>query len=188
MIKNILITGHNGYIGSNLIGYLRKDKYRISGIDKTTGLSAECISKIDKKFDCIVHLAALPGIQACEDDLVMAVNDNLSSAFNIFSLASEENIPVVFLSSQAAKEPNSSTYAMMKKIIEIHAEMLNMKSIGNIRVLRLTNVYGGINYLTKKNTVVKKFIESYETPSSLCSPPAPRNLSLAYQSRCCSTR
>ena len=159
-MKNILITGSHGYIGTNLVSYLRKDKYTIHGLDKTTGCYVEFLKKIGE-CDCIVHLAALPGIQACEDDLVMAIKDNISSAFNIFNLAIRKNIPIVFLSSQAAKEPQSSTYAMMKKIIETQAEMLNKECKSNIKILRLTNVYGGVDYLAKKNTVVKKFIEAY---------------------------
>lgn len=158
-MKNILITGNEGYIGTNLTKYLYKD-YNINCIDKTTGIPAEHLSKYSVRgnIDCIVHLAALSGIQACEDDLVMAVKDNLSSAFNIFNVAYTENIPVIFLSSQAAKEPKSSTYAMMKHIIEIQSKLSNINNI----VLRLTNVYGGEGYLEKKNTVVKKFIESYK--------------------------
>ena len=161
-MKSILITGSNGYIGTNLVGYLRKDEYKIFGIDKATGTPAEFLDRIKGNCDCIVHLAALSGIQACEDDLVMAIRDNLSSAFNIFSLASYKNIPVVFLSSQAAKEPKSSIYAMMKHIIEVQARTMNSEYIANIKVLRLTNVYGGADYLVKKNTVVKKFIEAYK--------------------------
>ena len=160
-MKNILITGSQGYIASNLAGYLRKDKYKIFGLDKTTGCPVEFLSEIFH-YDCIIHLAALSGIQACEDDLVMSIRDNISSAFNIFNLASYKNIPVVFLSSQAAKNPESSKYAMMKYIIEVQAEMLNRECLSNIKVLRLTNVYGGVDYLKKKNTVVKKFIEAYK--------------------------
>jgi len=160
-MKNILITGHKGYIGTNLVNYLFDD-YTIQGLDKISGSLVEFLDGIKGEVDCIVHLAALSGIQACEDDLVTSIRDNLSSAFNIFSIASKENIPVIFLSSQAAKEPKSSTYAMMKYIMEVQAETLNKECLSNIKVLRLTNVYGGIDYLEKKNTVVKKFITAYK--------------------------
>jgi len=162
-MKHILITGSKGYIATNLTNYLSKTEYRINGIDKVYGMKAEFIMKYDYKCDAIIHLAALSGIKSCEDDLITAVRDNISSAFNIFHLSYEKNIPVIFLSSQAAKDPNSSRYAMMKKIIEIQAEILNKECSTDIKVLRLTNVYGGVDYLEKKNTVVKKFIESYKS-------------------------
>ena len=161
-MKNILITGHNGYIGTNLCEYLDKSKYNIHGIDKNIGSHAELLTfQGIAKLDTIVHLAALSGITACENNFTDAVIDNISSAFNIFDISRKCKIPVVFLSSQAAKEPKSSIYAMMKSAIEIQAEMLNKKTNANIKVLRITNVYGGIDYLTKKNTVVKQFIEAY---------------------------
>jgi len=74
-MKNILITGGFGFIGSNLINYLIRKKFKISVLDN---LSYNKISKINnkilfikgdivninnikslnKKFDCVIHLAA----------------------------------------------------------------------------------------------------------------------------------
>lgn len=161
-MKNILVTGSSGYIGTNLINYLPKNKYSIFGMDKIYGGTVEYLSEIH--FDChyIIHLAALPGIQSCEDNFKDAVRDNISSAYKVFDVAVKYHIPVIFISSQAAKDPKSSTYAMMKRMIEIHADTLNKDCNANIKVFRLTNVYGGINYLEKKNTVIKKFFTSYK--------------------------
>jgi len=161
--KNILITGVNGYIGLNLSNYLIRNGYNVSGIDKVFGNPAELLTGSNTLYiDAIVHLAALSGIKACEDNFEESIIDNISSAFNIFNLSHKFSTPVIFLSSQAAKDPKSSIYAMMKRTIEIQAEMLNRKTDSDIKVLRLTNIYGGVSYLEKKNTVVKKFIEAYK--------------------------
>ena len=46
-MKNILITGGYGFIGSNLINYLLKKKYKIFVIDNLTNNK---ISKRNNKF------------------------------------------------------------------------------------------------------------------------------------------
>jgi nucleoside-diphosphate-sugar epimerase len=45
----------------------------------------------------------------------------------------------------------------MKRICERDADRLNRAGAA-IRIFRLTNVYGGLEYLERKNTVVKKFL------------------------------
>ena len=49
---------------------------------------------------------------------------------------------------------------MQKRMIEMMAEQLNEQG-ANITVFRLTNVYGGTEYIEKKNTVIKKFVEAF---------------------------
>jgi UDP-glucose 4-epimerase len=57
-------------------------------------------------------------------------------------------------------------YASIKRIIEVEADRLNVAGADN-RILRLTNVYGGKDYLEKKNTVVKKFVKAKELNAKL---------------------
>jgi UDP-glucose 4-epimerase len=66
------------------------------------------------------------------------------------------SIPCVFTSSQAAKDPMSSMYSLTKYTSEVAANIFLDKG-ADIKVLRLTNVYGGYGYLRKKKTVVQKF-------------------------------
>lgn len=153
-VKNVIITGGNGYIGINLQKYLEKRGICFFSLDP----DAENICRWGSNIDFVVHLAALPGIAACKDDFENSVIKNISTAFNIFALASTCKIPVIFTSSQAAKFPHDNTYAMMKRVCEIEADRLNRSRGADIRILRLTNVYGGLEYLERKNTVVKKFL------------------------------
>ena len=160
-MKNVLITGACGYIGENLNNYLLFNGYKTNiYCDKKLGMKAEDIKYFDG-FDCIVHLAAISGIQNCEDNFEEAIKSNLISTHRIFKEAMKQGIKVIFTSSQASKNPISSFYAMCKKAGEDFAIKFN-KMGGNNIVLRLTNVYGGIGYMEKKNTVVKKFIQAYK--------------------------
>jgi len=161
----ILITGGAGYIGGNLEQYLTADwfNYDVTICDHNHNevpLAEQLCSSDIEAFDGVVHLAALSGIIPCQENPKKAIRRNLLTAYNVFREASKYRIPVVFTSSQAAKNPETSTYAMQKRMIELMAEQMNAQG-ARIVVFRLTNVYGGEMYLEKKNTVVKKFIEAY---------------------------
>ena len=162
--KNILITGGAGYIGHNLEKYLTAEwfayKVTICDYGYTDVPLAEQLSSSDvEPFDGIVHLAALSGIIPCQENPDKAIRRNLLTAYNVFREATKYDIPVVFTSSGAAQNPESSSYAMQKRMIELMADQFNEQ--GKITVLRLSNVYGGELYMEKKSTVIKKFIEAY---------------------------
>jgi len=160
----ILITGGNCYIGTNLINLMRKGEYDVDFdiCDCGIGLPLAEYLTFDyiKEYDGIIHLAALSGIAACEKDGMDAVIKNVLTSINVFKQALRAKIPVVFTSSQAAKDPQSSIYANLKWTSEMMAKFYNTLG-GENYVLRLSNVYGGYDYLAKKQTCVKQFITRY---------------------------
>jgi nucleoside-diphosphate-sugar epimerase len=156
-IKNVVVMGSEGYIGENLCKYLLGKRMGVFQFDSKTGQHAENFHTLGTNMNFIVHLAAFPGIINCTLDFDRAVTENISSAFNVFRMAYIQKIPCIFASSQAAKEPYDNLYASIKRIIEVEADRLNRRG-ADIRIFRLTNVYGGYKYLEKKNTVIKKFI------------------------------
>jgi len=156
-MKNVLVTGASGYIGQNLIKHLEKRGCRTFPYDvKMREWDRSNVLEY-REYDGVVHLAALSGIAACEKNHDTAIRDNVIFASQVFERAMVAEIPCVFTSSQAAKTPTSSAYASMKRTAELKAEDVN-KNGGDIRVLRLTNVYGGFEYVKKKNTVIKQFL------------------------------
>ena len=155
---NILITGSRGYIGENLYKYLKNNGYNVIGIDAKSGQRAEEFPMYDN-IHGIVHLAATPGIAACEEKPEEAVINNLESTVHMFNHSKEKGIPCVFTSSQAAKNPKDSIYAFTKYAAEVIGNRLNEQG-AKIRILRLSNVYGGENYLEKKNSVVAKWAKA----------------------------
>lgn len=152
----ILVTGGAGYIGTNFFNKWC-GSHDIEICDISDGCRAEKLERgYIEKFDGIVHLAALSGIIACEENWIDAIEKNILTANNVFSKAGMRDIPVVFTSSQAAKDPFSSKYANLKATCEGLAELY-----GSTYVIRLSNVYGGYKYLEKKQTAVKQFITKY---------------------------
>jgi len=165
--KHVLITGGAGYIAANLSNYLHCGENIIvsNHVDKVWDNRVEDMRNV-LQYDVVVHLAAMAGISNCMDDVDGSIRDNVLAPLNIFKLAKEQGIPVIFTSSQAAKTPKENLYAMQKKIAEVEAKRLN--EIGSdIKVLRLTNVYGGMYFLKKKNTVVANFINAVKNKNPL---------------------
>ena len=111
--------------------------------------------------DAIIHLAAISGINACEEDPIEAYSTNITGTFNVVDMAKRFDIPLVFASSFAAQNP-INIYGATKKI----AEKIVLDGGGT--VLRFANVYGGPNYLEKKNSVIAylmKCKENEEVPT-----------------------
>lgn len=154
----VLITGFQGYIGENLYYYLSNKGYDVYGVDKQSHFD---LSVADlgffKEADVIVHLAGISGIKECEV-AYKSDRDNIIASCNVINFAHENKIQLIFTSSQAAKNPHSSRYAFQKYITESSVLSLLDKSL----VYRLSNVYGGLGYLEKKNSVVAKFMKSKE--------------------------
>jgi len=155
--KSVMVIGGDGYIGTSLVKCLKSADLSVWSYDKERGSRGEDFTDV-VGHDAVVLLAAFPGIIACRGNMRKAVVNNISVAFNIMNQAAKDHVPVIFTSSQAAKEPFDNFYATIKKIIEIEALRLNQRKNADNRILRLTNVYGGENYLEKKNTVVKQFV------------------------------
>jgi len=154
----VLITGSDGYIGGNLTSYLKSKDIETEGIDSANGKNILNYNDYNG-LDAIVHLAGVSGITQCNDNLESATTNNVVSSIMIFNAARKYEIPLIFTSSQAAKNPHSNIYALTKKMCEIEADRVN-RCYGNIKMFRLTNVYGGIGYLEKKDTVISRFIKA----------------------------
>ena len=153
----VLITGGEGYIGTNLSDFLTRKGYDVEIMDRKSSGWAETVSSYYMEWNihphAIVHLAALSGIKQCNRDISLAINDNIMTAENIFSISDRLNIPVIFTSSQAAKNPQN-IYGVLKCVCEKLAQKYN------VSILRLSNVYGGIDYLTTKTSAIANFINA----------------------------
>jgi len=166
MINNVLITGSSGFIGTNLCDYIKKNSdINIYYADKSTGISVEFLDNL-QNIDFVVHLAALPGVQDCKNNFQSAVLDNICSAFSVFRIAHKHKVPVIFTSSMAAANPQENLYSSIKAIIEIEAKRINSVG-GDIRIIRLSNVYGGIGFMERKFTVVRNFLKAREEGKDL---------------------
>lgn len=102
----ILLTGHNGYIGSSMCNFLIKSGYDVTGLDRgnfpTNGFHAyrlpvkEIISDFDEiqedklaSFDAIIHLAAISDDKSGNNSDELIMDNNLRKTKD-FALKSRE--------------------------------------------------------------------------------------------------
>lgn len=159
-MNRVIVTGASGYIGRILCRKLIDYGFSVTQLDKKNHSDVSTLN-LDKFFGHdligIVHLAATSGITVCQENQKEAFQNNVLTTKNISEFAEKHDLPVIFSSSMAVKNPESSLYASMKFSCEQILEFHN-KSV----ILRFSNVYGGYNYLISKSSVVSKFLNAYK--------------------------
>lgn len=144
LYRKVLITGHRGFIGSNLIKLL--SEYLVIGYDIVEGNDILDLNKL-RQVDCdvIIHLAAKCVVDESWRKREEYLTTNIIGTANVLSLGKR----TVFISSCAAQYPESSPYALSK----LAGEMLN-----DHLTLRLANVYGP-NQNPKHGRAIDNFIK-----------------------------
>lgn len=122
-MREILITGHKGFIGKHLFDLLNKD-YNITGIDKKDKLP-------NKDFDLVIHLAGFSGVRESWKKPLAYFYNNLLLSWRVFKKYKR----VIYASSSTAAEPWRNPYALSKYLVE---KIAPKNSLG----LRFTTVYG----------------------------------------------
>ena len=173
-IMKILVTGGNGFIGSYLVEALLDLGHEIVVLandeknknEKTTFIKGDIRDAYDvrKTMDgcgLVYHLAAIVDLRAANDDDIYAVN--FLGSKNVFEVAKQKNVKVVFASSAAVygngRVPNKETdeckpisqYGKSK----LRAERYLQATVPEHFILRFFNVYGtkGHSFI---NTLCKK--------------------------------
>lgn len=130
-MKNILITGSNGYIAS-AIKYRLSNKYNLTCItrdnfDLTNTQSLNQWFK-DKEFDCVIHTASVGGNRLVNDDKNI-LSDNLLMYENLYSNRNKFNQMIYFGS---GADSFDTPYGVSKKIIK--ESINNTNKFFNIRI------------------------------------------------------
>jgi len=167
-MKKITITGHNGFLGSNLLLKLISEKYDITGISKTIKKN-NSIKQIKRNIlnikdsdiannSCIIHLAAITDVAYCEKHPEECYNVNVIATQKILEIARKKNCSLIYPSTSHVyaiprklpiKETHptnaTSVYSASKILGEKLCETYS-KSYGlNISALRLFSTYGPKN-------------------------------------------
>jgi UDP-glucose 4-epimerase len=164
-MKNILVTGGAGFIGSNLIKKLIEKGCDVTSIDNySTGTNEnevsgakyinddiENICKLKKNFDICFHLAAQSRVQPSFDDPQESVRVNVTGTTKVMEWAKINNIKVIYAgSSSKHHDPSDSPYAMTKFLGEEICKLYKKSFNVNVEIARFYNVYGPMEPLDEK--------------------------------------
>ena len=175
-METILITGYDGFIGTNLVKSLASD-YKIVGLSKTKNSKFGFkqmkydilkISPNDIKGNIayIIHLAALTDLAYCQKYPSKCFKTNVIGTQKILDLARKKKSKLIFLSSSHVygipkripikeQDPTNpiSMYGVSKLASEICCEAYSKTYGIDVSVLRLFSVYGkkksGIDVISK---------------------------------------
>ncbi len=130
---NILLTGSEGFIGSNLKQHLEnKIDSNIQCLDLKYGDDLQtCI--LPDNIDLVIHLAGLSGVRQSLNNPTEYWKQNVIVSQRIFETYKDSRI--MYASSSTAKEPWRNPYAFSKFSVE---QLAPEKSLG----MRFTTTYG----------------------------------------------
>lgn len=136
-MKNILVTGANGFIGKNLVANLKQNEnYNVITIDIEN--SKEELKNAVIKADFIYHLA---GINRPKDDSeFFEGNSGLTGEIVDILKANNKNTSITITSSIQADLDNA--YGKSKKLAEEELLKYSAESRANVYIYRLPNVFG----------------------------------------------
>lgn len=138
-MKNILVTGAKGFIGTYIVDQF-KDKYNISTIEDEDICSLN-LKPYFKHIDYVIHLAAISGINYCDDNPELANKVNFFGTENVLSYAYDRGVRKVIFISSSSVYHSKGIYAQTKKNAEkmckYYSDSLGLQTI----ILRLCNVY-----------------------------------------------
>ena len=156
-MKNILVTGGVGFIGSNLIKVLIDHGFNVTSVDdyssglksneikgaKYINLDIESIDKVDGKFDLCIHLAAKSRVQPSFKAPTEYFRVNVQGTMQIMEWAKKNKVKVVYAgSSSKHHDPSDSPYAMYKYLGEEVCKLYRNSYNVNVEIARFYNVYG----------------------------------------------
>ncbi len=160
MVKNILVTGIEGFIGSNFEFQAKKLNFNVIGLkwNKTNWNVDDYKSYLyeitkDLKLESVLHLGAIASTKFIDKQILNGFN--VEAVQVIADFCALKNIPLIFTSSAAVygnADNNLSPYALTK----MQGELIIKNTHGlNFIALRLFNTYG-FNEIGKND--MKSFI------------------------------
>tara|TARA_B100001093_G_C26852881_1_gene1025935 strand:+ start:4180 stop:5043 length:864 start_codon:yes stop_codon:yes gene_type:complete len=156
-MKNVLVTGGAGFIGSNLIKKLIENSINVTSIDNySTGLHLNeiegpnyindditNIDKLDTNYDVCFHLAAQSRVQPSFADPEESLRVNVLGTSKVMEWAKQNNVKVVYAGSSSKHHtPSDSPYAMYKYLGEEVCKLYKNSYDVNVEISRFYNVYG----------------------------------------------
>ena len=160
-----MLTGYNGFIGSNLVEVLLK-KHQIIGISNSPHKMSSVLSlkkdirrintnDIQKNIQHVIHLAAMTDVESCQNNPTECFDVNVKGTQNVLEIARKLDSKFVYLSTSHVygipkkipideDHPRNpiSTYAASKLGGEIICESYAKTYGMDVSILRLFSIYG----------------------------------------------
>ncbi len=156
-MKNILITGGVGFIGTNLAKELVKQNKNVISIDnysfgskeneidgvKYYNYDIEDIDKITASVDVCFHLCAMARVQPSFEDPMEYFRVNVLGTTKVMEWGKKNNVKVIYAGSSSKHfDPSDSPYAMYKYLGEEVCKLYKKSYNVNVEIARFYNVYG----------------------------------------------
>lgn len=154
---NILVTGGAGFVGTNLIKSLLREKHSVYSLDDySTGLSLNevpgckyfcgdlsSIDTIQEDINIVYHLAAKARIQPSFKSPEEYIKTNFDGTYSVIKYCLKRNIPLIYAGSSSKhsgklKNPYTFSKGLGEEIIQLYQEHYGLKAT----ITRFYNVYG----------------------------------------------
>lgn len=163
---NILVTGHRGFIGSNLVKKL--SNHKIVGVDLKDDMSVLDSNFVNGLFNCynfdvVIHLAAIPGVGYSINHSEQVLTNNIIGFDTLAKAAIQHGVKHFIYASSSSIYGDGGTqkspYAVSKATNELQAAMYSNLSTIKFTGLRFFTVYGeGI----RQDLAISKFIKAMQ--------------------------
>jgi UDP-glucose 4-epimerase len=153
----ILVTGGVGFIGTNLIKQLLKERHDVYSLDNySTGLKEneiegchyiigdiQNINTIYEDIDIVYHLAAIARIQPSFERPEDYIETNFQGTYEVVKYCIKKNIPLIYAGSSSKhsgrfKNPYTFSKDLGEDIIKLYQTHFGLKA----SIARFYNVYG----------------------------------------------
>ena len=119
----VLVTGHEGFIGSHVYSHLKELGFNVTGIDFPVDIGnfSEYCDLYNPKFDVVIHLAAFAALRDSIENPDKFWENNVIKSQPIFDYCRKFNIRLLYASSAGAHGWWQNPYAITKKVNEVQA-------------------------------------------------------------------
>ena len=136
----VLLTGHKGFIGSNLLKKLNELSHQVSCLERVDNFEVEQIEAIIKQIEVIFHVGAISDTTLQDANEMLYYNYSISKL--IFDLANKHNVKVIYSSSAANYGDGDSIPNNIYGWSKLLAENYGLNVCDKFVALRYFNVYG----------------------------------------------
>ena len=158
MIKNILVTGGSGFIGSHLVDQLKKKKYKVTVVDlkrpkrkdikfvKGNILNLNFLKKITRKIDIVYHLAGVSDITKVKKTPIKTIKSHILSCSYLLEACRVNTVKrILFASSIYVHGKQGNLYTSSKLASENIITNYKLLYGLNFTILRFSSAYGERN-------------------------------------------